>query len=159
MLEYGYSVGHSSLTIAQARSLHRAQRVTMAGNPGQLESSHMLLIQELGLERLALRREAIRKRFAKHIPCGVRHHNLFTPLNTNTRRGSHGFFFPEIQEQTGTYYSVSFTLSNKIAQPTLGLVIQQHDVFIDPDKTLFTSVSPVYVYRHQQIYTDPSFDN
>ena len=118
MLEYGYSVGHSSLTIAQARSLHRAQRVTMAGNPGQLESSHMLLIQELGLERLALRREAIRKRFAKHIPCGVRHHNLFTPLNTNTRRGSHGFFFQRYKnKQTHTTVSALPYLTRLLSQP------------------------------------------
>ena len=76
----------------------------MAAIAGRWEPSHTLQLQELGLERLATRREAICKRFAQRTASGSRHQDLFTPLNTNTRRGSQGTRFMEMRKRTDTYY-------------------------------------------------------
>ena len=50
MLEYGCLVWHSSLTVAQSRSLDRAQRVAMVKIIGRWEQSHTAQLQDLGLD-------------------------------------------------------------------------------------------------------------
>ena len=99
-LEYGCPVWHSSLTVAQSRSLDRAQRVAMAAITGRWEASHTLQLQNLALERLSIRRENICKRFAFHTATNSRHQDLFQPLTSNTRRGQSGTKYHEISTRT-----------------------------------------------------------
>ena len=102
-LEYGCPVWHSSLTIAQSRSLDRAQRVAMAAITGRWEASHTLQLQNLGLERLSTRRVNICKRFVLSTATDSRHQDLFRPLTSNTRRGKSGTKYHEISARTSFY--------------------------------------------------------
>ena len=103
-LEYACPVWHSSLTAAQSSSLDRAQRVAMAAITGRWEPSHTLQLQQLGLDRLGPRRDRISKRFAERTARNSRHQDMFTPIQTNTRRGALGTRYAEIRARTGTYY-------------------------------------------------------
>ena len=76
MLEYACPVWHSGLTVAQSRSLDRAQRVAMAAITGRWERSHSAQLRELGLERLELRRQQICKRFAERTAKDSRHQDI-----------------------------------------------------------------------------------
>ena len=104
-LEYGWPVWHSSLTVAQSRSLDRAQRVAMAATTGRWEASHTLQLSQLGLEKLKNHREIICKRFAYRTATNSRHQDLFQPLTTNTRRGISGLYYQEIATRTGIYHN------------------------------------------------------
>ena len=104
-LEYACPVWHSSLTIAQSRSLDRAQRVAMAAITGRWEASHSLQLSQLGLEKLHTRREIICKRFAYRTATNSRHKDLFIPLSTNTRRETSGSYYQEIPTRTSTYHN------------------------------------------------------
>ena len=84
MLEYACPVWHSGLTVAQSRSLDRAQRVAMAAITGRWERSHSAQLRELGLERLELRRQRICKRFGERTAKDSRHQDMFS-VNPNTR--------------------------------------------------------------------------
>ena len=101
MLEYACPVWHSSLTVAQSRSLDRAQRVAMAAITGRWEPSHTQQLLELGLDRLGPRRDLLCKRFAERTAQSSRHSDLFTRVQTNTRRGQH---YTEIRVRTATYH-------------------------------------------------------
>ena len=87
MLEYVYSVWHSSLTVAQSRSLERAHRVAMAAITVRWERSHTAKLIELGLERLELRRQRIFKRFGKRTARDSRHQDMFKINSSNRTRG------------------------------------------------------------------------
>ena len=102
MLEYACPVWHSSLTVAQSRSLDRAQRVAMAAITGRWEPSHTQQLLDLGLDRLGPRRDLLCKRFAERTAQSSRHSDLFTRVQTNTRRGQH---FTEIRARTATYHN------------------------------------------------------
>ena len=103
-LEYACPVWHSSLTAAQSRLLDRAQRVAMAAITGRWEPSHTQQLLELGLDRLGPRRDLICERFAKRTARNSRHQDMFTPIETNTRRGAQGTRYAELRARTGTYY-------------------------------------------------------
>ena len=104
-LEYACPVWHSSLTIAQSRSLDRAQRVAMAAITGRWEASHSLQLSQLGLEKLETRRLSICKRFAYRTATNSRHKDMFRPLTSMTRRGTSGLYYQEIPTRTGTYHN------------------------------------------------------
>ena len=104
-LEYACPVWHSSLTIAQSRSLDRAQRVAMAAITGRWEASHSLQLSQLGLEKLETRRLSICKRFAYRTATKSQHKYLFRPLTSMTRRGTSGLYYQEIPTRTGTYHN------------------------------------------------------
>ena len=103
-LEYACPVWHSSLTAAQSSSLDRAQRVAMAAITGRWAPSHTQQLLELGLDRLGARRTLICKRFAERTARNSRHQDMFTPIQTNTRRGARGTRYAEIRARTGTYH-------------------------------------------------------
>ena len=103
-LEYACPVWHSSLTAAQSSSLDRAQRVAMAAITGRWEPSHTQQLLDLGLDRLGTRRDLICKRFAERTARNSRHQDMFTPIQTNTRRGAQGTRYAEIQARTGSYH-------------------------------------------------------
>ena len=104
-LEYACPVWHSSLTVSQARSLDRAQRVAMAAITGRWEASHTLQLQQLDLEKLGPRRERICRLFASRTATNSRHQDLFSPLTSVTRRGVSGLFYHEITTRTSTYHN------------------------------------------------------
>ena len=114
MLEYACPVWHSSLTAAQSRSLDRAQRVAMAAITGRWEPSHTQQLLELGLDRLGARRDRICKRFAERTARSSRHQDMFTPIQTNTRRGAQGTRYAEIRARTGTYYKSALPYLTRI---------------------------------------------
>ena len=104
MLEYACPVWHSGLTLAQARSLDRAQRVAMAAITGRWERSHTAQLQELGLERLKTRRHRICKTFAERTAKDSRHQHMFK-INPNSRtRGDKVNKYCEITTRTRTYH-------------------------------------------------------
>ena len=77
-LEMACPVWHSGLTLAQARSLERCQRVAMAAIVGHWAPSLTDQLQDLGLERLEFRRVQICKRFAHTTATKSRHKDIFT---------------------------------------------------------------------------------
>ena len=66
-LEYQAPLWHSSITVAQARDLARAQRVAMAAISGQWHSSHSSQLEELSLQPLDARRTRLCKCFQKRL--------------------------------------------------------------------------------------------
>ena len=66
-MEQNCPVWHSSISIAQSRSLARAQRVAMAAVTGRWAESHSQQLVDLGLEDLELRRAAICRTFADQV--------------------------------------------------------------------------------------------
>ena len=90
--------------MAQSSSLDRAQRVAMAAITGRWAPSHTQQLLELGLDRFGPRRTLICKRFAERTARDSRHTNMFTAVQTNTRRGAEGSHYLEIKARTSTYY-------------------------------------------------------
>ena len=105
MLEYGCPVWHSGLTATQSHSLDRAQRVAMAAITGRWEASHTRQLEQLGLERLALRRIRICEIFAQRTASNSRHMDMFTPVISLQRRAKHGKKYKEIATRTQTYHN------------------------------------------------------
>ena len=66
-------VWHSSLTLAQRKSLDRCQRVAMAAIVGHLAPSLTKQLLELGLQRLADMRDTLCARFALAMATKSRH--------------------------------------------------------------------------------------
>ena len=104
MLEYACPVWHSSLTVAQSRSLDRAQRVAMAAITGRWERSHTAQLLELGLERLELRRQRICKRFGERTARDSRHQDMFKINPNNRTRGDKNNEYIEITTRTTIYH-------------------------------------------------------
>ena len=77
---------HSSITLAQSRSLERSQRVAMAAIAGHWAPSLTDQLAELGLERLSSRRNTLCTRFAVATATKSRHMDIFTPAHTNSLR-------------------------------------------------------------------------
>jgi hypothetical protein len=105
MLEYGCPVWHSGLTVTQSRSLDRAQRVAMAAITGHWEPSHTRQLEDLGLERLALRRSKLCERFARRTATNSRHMDMFTPMVSLQRKAKHGKKYREIAARTKSYHN------------------------------------------------------
>ena len=89
-LEAQAPLWHSSLTVAQSRSLARAQRVAMAAITGRWHPSHSEQLQELALEPLDARRIRLCERFARRTATRSRHQDMFplvaANLTVRTRR-------------------------------------------------------------------------
>jgi hypothetical protein len=105
LLEYGCPVWHSGLTAAQSHSLDRAQRVAMAAITGRWEPSHTRQLDELGLDRLSLRRIRLCERFAKRTATSSRHMDMFIPIETLQRTAKHSKKFRECATRTQNYYN------------------------------------------------------
>ena len=105
MLEYGCPVWHSGLTATQSHSLDRVQRVAMAAITGRREPSHTRQLDELGLERLFLRRTTLCERFSRRTASNSRHMDMFTPIETLQRAAKHSKKFREIKTRTHTYFT------------------------------------------------------
>ena len=76
-LEAQAPLWHSSISIAQSRSLARAQRVAMAAITGQWHPSHSEQLLELALEPLDTRRTRLCRRFAERTATRSRHQDMF----------------------------------------------------------------------------------
>ena len=76
-LEMAAPVWHSSLTLAQRRSLERCQRVAMAAIVGHWAPSLSTQLSELGLQRLSDRREKLSINFAIATSTKSRHKDIF----------------------------------------------------------------------------------
>ena len=85
-LEMACPVWHSSLTLAQSRSLERCQRVAMAAIVGHWAPSLTDQLLDLGLERLDARRVRICRRFAQTTATKSRHKDIFTVASINRPR-------------------------------------------------------------------------
>ena len=77
-MEMAVPVWHSSLTLAQRKSLDRCQRVAMAAIVGHWAPSMTEQLFKLGLQRLADRREMLCARFALAMATKSRHKDIFT---------------------------------------------------------------------------------
>ena len=104
MLEYGCPVWHSGLTVSQSHSLDRAQRVAMAAITGHWEPSHTRQLEQLGLQRLALRRTKLCKRFALRTATDSRHTDMFSPIPSRPRKGKIVKKYREPRARTQTYF-------------------------------------------------------
>ena len=103
-LEMGCPVWHSSLTVAQGRFLDRCQRIAMAAIAGYWAASLTEQLAELGLERLASRRDKLCHRFAVATAYKSRHQDIFTRAASNSvRPGKHSLSFREPRARTATY--------------------------------------------------------
>ena len=103
-LEMAVPVWHSSLTLAQRRSLDRCQRVAMAAIVGHWAPSLTEQLSELGLERLNDRRDRLCARFAVATIAKSRHKDIFKVANTNNPRpGKRSRKFVEPRARTAFY--------------------------------------------------------
>ena len=103
-LEMACPVWHSSLTVAQSRSLERSHRVAMAAIEGHWASSLTDQLAELGLERLSARRDSLCARFAVATATKSRHKDIFTPAQTNSLRpGKHSLKYRQPWARTVAY--------------------------------------------------------
>ena len=103
-LEMACPVWHSSLTLAQARSLERCQRVAMAAIVGHWALSLTDQLQELGLERLDSRRIQICKRFAYTTSTKSRHKDIFPlAVTSHPRPGKASRQYVEPLARTAMY--------------------------------------------------------
>ena len=104
-LESQAPLWHSSLTVAQARALARAQRVAMAAITGRWHPSHSGQLDELGLQPLDTRRTRLCRRFAKRTATKSRHMEMFSlaSAEATTRRTALGLY-REPRCRTGIYY-------------------------------------------------------
>ena len=114
MLEYGCPVWHSGLTVTQSHSLDRAQRVAMAAITGRWEPSHTRQLEDLGLERLALRRRKLCERFAHRTATSSRHMDMFTPIVSLPRKAKHAKKYKEISARTTTYHNSALPYLTRI---------------------------------------------
>ena len=76
-LEAQAPLWHSSITLAQSRSLARAQRVDMAAITGRWHPSHLEQLQELALEPLDTRRIRLCRQFTERTATRSRHQDIF----------------------------------------------------------------------------------
>ena len=106
-LEYQAPLWHSSLTLAQSRTLARAQRVAMAAITGRWHPSHSDQLTELALEPLDVRRTRLCRRFAERTATRSRHTDMFSleaaGVTVTTRRAGRGLY-REPTCRTATYY-------------------------------------------------------
>ena len=103
-LEMACPAWHSSLTVAQSRSLERSQRVAMAAIVGHWAPSLTEQLGELGLERLSARRDTLCARFALATATKSRHQDIFTRAATNPlRTGKRSLKYREPKARTATY--------------------------------------------------------
>ena len=103
-LEMACAVWSSSITMAQRRSLSRSQRVAMAAMVGHWAPSHTGQLEELGLERLDLRRDRICKRFALRTASKSRHSDIFTLAARGPQRpGKRVLKYQEPRARTSRY--------------------------------------------------------
>ena len=103
-LEMACPVWHSSLTVAQSRSLERSQRVAMAAMVGHWAPSLTDQLAELDLQRLSARRDSLCARFALATATKSRHKDIFTPALTNSLRpGKHSLKYRQPWARTVAY--------------------------------------------------------
>ena len=103
-LEMAAPVWHSSLTVAQRRSLDRCQRVAMAAIVGHWAPSLTGQLSELGLERLSDRRDRLCARFAMATAAKSRHKDIFKVARINQPRPGKRFRkFVEPRARTAFY--------------------------------------------------------
>ena len=100
-----FHLGKISLYSYSSVNLQRAQRVAMAAIAGRWEPSHTRQLEDLGLERLALRRTKLCERFARRTATNSRHMDMFTPMVTLQRKAKHGKKYREIAARTKTYHN------------------------------------------------------
>ena len=103
-LELACPMWSSSLTVAQSQDLDRAQRMAMAAIAGRWEPSHSRQLLELGLERLAPRRQRLCAVWAHATAQDSRHQDLFIPSGARPRPGKHAQLYRTPQTRTDTYY-------------------------------------------------------
>ena len=103
-MEMACPVWHSSLTLAQARSLERCQRVAMAAIVGHWAPSLTAQLLDLGLERLDARRTQLCRKFARSTATKSRHRDIFTAAaNNHPRRAKATQKFVEPLARTTIY--------------------------------------------------------
>ena len=103
-LEMACPVWHSSLTLAQSRSLERCQRVAMAAIVGHWTLYLTDQLQELGLDRLDSRRIQICKRFAYTTSTKLRHKDIFPlAVTSHPRPGKASRQYVEPLARTAMY--------------------------------------------------------
>ena len=103
-LEMAALVWHSSLTLAESKSLERCQRVAMAAIVGYWAPSLTSQLAELVLERLADRREKLCARFAAATATKSRHKDIFQVAQINhPRPGKRSLIYREPRARTVTY--------------------------------------------------------
>ena len=108
-LEYQAPLWHSSLTLAQSRTLARAQRVAMAAITGRWHPrpSHSDQLTELALEPLDVRRTRLCRRFAERTATRSRHTDMSSleaaGVTVTTRRAGRGLY-REPRCRTASYY-------------------------------------------------------
>ena len=103
-LEMAAPVWHSSLTLAERKSLERCQRVAMAAIVGSWSSSLTDQLAKLGLERLAARRERLCARFAVATATKSRHKDIFEVAQINhPRPGKRSLQYRETRARTAAY--------------------------------------------------------
>ena len=104
-LEYQAPLWHSSITVAQARALARAQRVAMAAITGRWQPSHTGQLEELSLEALDTRRTRLCQRWAARTATKSRHTDIFTPAaGERTNRSVARGLYREPLCRTASYY-------------------------------------------------------
>ena len=104
-LEYQAPLWHSSITVAQARDLARAQRVAMAAITRRWHPSHSSQLEELSLQPLDARRTQLCKRFAVRTATKSRHTDIFTlAAGGRISRSSAKGLYREPLCRTGSYY-------------------------------------------------------
>ena len=104
-LEMAVPVWHSSLTLAQRKSLERCQRVAMAAIVGYWAPSLTAQLSELGLERLEARRKRLVARFAVATATKSRHRDIFTVAQVNRpRRCKRSLYYREPRARTAAYH-------------------------------------------------------
>ena len=97
-------VWHSSLTLAERKSLERCQRVAMAAIVGYWAPSLTDQLAELGLERLAARRDTLCARFAVATATKSRHKDIFEVAQVNhPRPGKRSLRYREPRARTAAY--------------------------------------------------------
>ena len=78
--------------------------MAMAAIAGRWEPSHSRQLLELGLERLAPRRQRLCAVWAQKTAQDSRHQDLFIPSGARPRPGKHAQLYRTPQTRTDTYY-------------------------------------------------------
>ena len=118
-LEMAVPVWHSSLTLAQRRSLDRCQRVAMAAIVGYLATSLTEQLSELGLQGLGDKGDKLCDTFSLATTTKSCHKDIFKVANVNHPRFGKRFRkFAEPRAQTAFY--------PKSAVPYLTRILNNH---------------------------------
>ena len=97
-------VWHSSLTLAQRKSLERCQQVAMAAIVGFWAPSLTNQLTELGLQRLDTRRDQLCARFAVATATTSHHKDIFTVNEAyHPRPGKRSLRYREPKARTVAY--------------------------------------------------------